>query len=233
MLIPLWFCETDCRYFFADIHPLHRRFLDLNKTVECEKYTDGQIISVNHLYLLSFLIFATIPLSFSAIQFLISDHPVKGFPLSQIIFTMLHLLNCCLSPSPNLSAPSSRVLWHLYLLSSYLSVNLYVSFSSAILLAPAPSPCPTHYICISRTSPFHHLSVSCPWCLSICLSVSVTFPPILVVFQPDLIYPPTHAHTQAPSHTRLLHCYSWEEQTGLAAGWFMSVNSMTPWLPQH
>lgn len=34
-----------------------------------------------------------------------------------------------------------------------------------------------------------------------------------------------------PSHPHF--CYSWEEQTGLAVGWFMSVNSVTPLQPLH
>ena len=56
-----------------------------------------------------------------------------------------------------------------------------------------------------------------------CLLLTVYVLPCLSVCATDS---PSHPHTS--SYTHHLHCYSWEEQTGLAVGWFMSMNSMTP-----
>lgn len=72
------------------------------------------------------------------------------------------------------------------------------------------------------------LTVSYHIGLSVCPSHCHFF---LFRTQPTL--PVTHKHTHTNSYTYLCHCYSWEEQAGLAVGWFMSMNSVTPSLPLH
>lgn len=77
------------------------------QTVASKKFMEGQIISVNHLHLLSFIIVTIIVLlSFLAIQLLISDHlavtepsPVEDFPLSKFVinYSYLSVLTVCLS----------------------------------------------------------------------------------------------------------------------------------------
>lgn len=84
---------------------------------------------------------------------------------------------------------------------------------------------------IKSISPGHLLLLSLTVSISLSVCDSSSHSQRFPIFQNLPSHPHFFAHIY--SHTHHLHCYSWEEQTGLAVGWFMSMNSVTPLLLLH
>lgn len=139
-------------------HPLLWYFLIWSKkkkkyqTVKGEKFTEGQIISVNHLHLLSFIIFTTILL---------------------LSFSSSNQWSSCCYWTVSCQGFSTVINY------SYLAVLIVSLFESSLSL-PSPIICWISSLCISWVmSPVPPLCL--PVCLSVCMSSSF-FVFIILIF---------------------------------------------------
>lgn len=192
LFVWFWFGKLTADIFFSGAStPLI--FPDLNKiyqTADYEKSTEGQIINVNHLHLLTFVIFAKILLSFSAILLFISDQlvftkppPTKDFPLSQIILILPYELYNCMSES-FLSSNSHLIICWI----SPLSLSWVVTPVPPLCLPVCQCQCLPHFFvfiilfslsaCVSRclsrlTCVRHSESIKTKDCARLCVSPCV------------------------------------------------------------